>query len=264
MFFTYQPVVNGNRLTYYAITVFSQLLFIWIGLQAQSSKRIVILLGSILTLFLLQIWKLSHPILTGNQSLITTSFNTDSNWSRQWVPVTQGRGDIIQEASTVALIRTKDSAPSLRLHTMPILPAEMYWSSLMRPLLQSQRIHEQRTVTVVCSITRVLPYLLFFSSNKFTIQYIANGVLITSSLPSKNVSADFIPVSQDISEQFHTWKIIADGSMLYIFLNEARIWSNIQIDIFDRYIIGEQSLDPEHGGAIYVKEISVSRTTLLS
>lgn len=146
---------------------------------------------------------------------------------------------------------------------LPVLPTEMRWSSFMRPILQTHRIHEKRTVIMACSITRILPYLLLFSSNRFTIQIVRHGVLITSPFSSKEVSADFIPISQDISEQIHDWTIIADGSVLSILLDNAPIWSHIQIDPFDKYIIGETSLDSEHGGIIRIKEISIIRTTVL-
>lgn len=263
MFLTYHPVIHGPRLIYYFTTFFAQLLFIWLASRFPSSQRHFILFTAVLILFLLQIWKLLHPILTGNHSSIINSFDAGSNWAQHWTPITQGLGGVTQEASTVNLIQTNNSAPSLRIHNLPLLPAEMFWSSFMRPILEPQRIHEKRSIVIVCSLKRVLPYLKFLSSNKFTIQLVSNGILITSPLPSKDLSADFIPFAPDKLEQFQTWRVIADGRMIYIFLDDTPIWAHIQIDTFDKYIIGEQSLDSEHGGSIYVKEIRITRETFL-
>lgn len=263
MFLTYHPVIHGPRLTYYFTTFFTQLLSVWFASRFASSQRYSISFTAVLILFLIQIWKLSHPILTENHSSLITSFDAGSNWTQHWTPVTQGLGGVTQEASTVNLIQTNNLAQSLHVNNLPILPTEVFWSSFMRPILEPQRIHEKRSITIECSLKRVLPYLKFLSSNRFTIQLVSNGILITSPLLSKDVSADFIPFAPDTLEQFRTWRVIADGGMMYIFLDDTPIWTHIQIDTFDNYIIGEQSLDSEHGGSIHVKEIRITRETFL-
>lgn len=264
MISTYQPVIHGNRLFYYVTTLLSQLLLLWTVSQPQSYTRLGFILYTVITIFSLQLWKLSHPILMGSEWAITTSFSNKSDWSGSWNAVAKGSVEIIQETHTVVLITNNISATSLHVSNLPTLPTETYWSSLMRPIIEPERIHERRTVAITCLMSRVSPYLIFFSSNRLTIQLVDNGILITSPSSYKDVSADFIPVAQDVLERFHTWHIFSDGSMLYVSLDDTPIWSHIQVDPFDKYIIGDQSLDPNHGGQIHVKETNMKRNIFLT
>lgn len=277
-YFTFNPIVHGAIVDYGFFLLFSLGFFqiswgqlnIFKPASATASRllfrmlRGTVLVAGILPL-VLHFWKLNHPILSQNNSTVSTqSFRSPSQWQDQWEKIIQGTGSAEQDDTTLRLNLGDRGAAALKLKQMPLLPSDLPQASFLRPLrLSGQRTDESR-LTFNATVTRTKPYLGLLFSRRMSIQLVNNGFLVTAPNANQDVSATFIPLSSENAGSPHEWSVSANGGDLRLIIDGIEVWKAPQYEPFDQYVLGMPRSDQEHGGTIFLQSASVYRKQYIS
>lgn len=277
LLFSKNTIINGN-INQYLFFVFFWLLFIllvWthnklelhhifaITISKKVSQGAIIFAG--LALLLLQFWRLNHPLFSSNNYVYSLNiFNALFNWQVEWETIIQGNGKLKQNANSIELSIDGAGASAIALRKMPELPSDQPWASMLRPIRTTTKTTEERTLTVVATATRTKQYLGLVFSNRFSIQLVNNGVLVTAPYSREDVRAEFIPFEPTFFLNSHEWTVAATGQKVQLKIDGIDVWIAPQYEALDQYVIGMPRLDQDHGGNITVQTVTVYRKKFFS
>ncbi|MBI3970095.1 MAG: hypothetical protein HY332_02295 [Chloroflexi bacterium] len=262
---TYDPVADGPFDLYgrSVLIAAAAAAIVWMLLVVQYGLRSFVPVAAscvvIVAPHALHYWRITNPLLDGMPVLsISDSFARSDAPMRNWEVEASGGGSVTAEAEGLRLASGPRGVAYVRARLNQETQLLDRWR-LPMALSAMQRVDE---VTWRAAIQRDEAYFGVFQSKRFSIQAVRQGLLITYLDQRGDVTAAAINETFPTDGRPHTWKLVADGTSLTLWIDGRLLWSAPQREPLEEIRLGETRAEPEHGGSMLLSEASYVRRLL--